>query len=126
MFLKIALSVIFFFHGFAHLGGVMAPFTKDNAGFKNAPWLFSEKIFLVSSIGRFWAVLWLMAAAGYMASAFGFFFGAEWVQRILFISAIYSLAAMVPWWRAVPQGAKAGMVFDTIVIVFLIVSERVF
>ncbi|MEN8117479.1 MAG: hypothetical protein ABFS16_10895 [Bacteroidota bacterium] len=125
MVIKIILSVVLFIHGMAHIGGILAPFKADKAGFKNAPWLFSDKVLLSSGIGMFWGVLWFIACAGFIASAFGFYFDKSWVAVVVAISAVYSLIAMVPWWKAVPPGAKVGMVFDVIVIVFLLVSGRI-
>lgn len=125
MVIKIILSLVLFIHGLAHLGGVFAPITKDHSGFKNTHWLFSNKINLDSRIAQLWGVIWLVAAIGFVSSAYGFYFQTSWVTTVVFMSAIYSLVAMIPWFNAVPAGAKVGMVFDLIVIVFLVVSQRI-
>ena len=125
MAIRIIISLVLFIHGLAHLGGVFAPIKAGNSGFKDVPWLFSNKVRMDSSVGKLWGVIWLVAMVGFISSAYGFYFQSSWVSTVVFMSAIYSLVAMIPWFNAIPAGAKAGMVFDLIVIVFLLVSERI-
>jgi hypothetical protein len=46
--------------------------------------------------------------------------GQDWWPTLAIVAAATSLAAILPWIRAVPPGAWAGALFDVVIIVALL------
>ena len=107
-------------HGLAHLSGVFAPWSNGAQGFTDAAWLFSNGVTFHSVFSRIYSLVWLAATAGLVLA------GVEVILRqknwipIAIAGCLLSLAAIVPWWRAVPPGAKVGVAFDLILLVLLL------
>ena len=117
--LRYLLAAPFLIHGLAHLSGFLTSWTGAETGFSNQPWIFTSQVSLKSGPGRVFGLLWLAAAAGFTATAYGLAFRGElWILTAL-PAAAASLLAILPWLRTVPPGAWVGAVFDLIVIVVL-------
>ena len=117
---KIVIAIALIAHGLANLAGVFAPWTKGMSGFKDAPWLFSQGITLNSGVGRAFSLIWLASSACLVAAGIGLLLGQSWWTPIAIAGALCSLAAIVPWWRAVVPGAYFGALFDVVVSVVLL------
>ncbi len=103
-------------HGLANLGGVFAPWTKSLLGFADAPWLISGGITLGSGVGHASSLVWLASTACLVIAGAGIFSRQPGWQTLAIAGCVLSLAAILPWWRAVPPGAKFGAVFDLVMI----------
>ena len=111
-------------HGLAHGSGFAAAWTSTWAGFSQRAWLFSDGITLKSPLGRAFGLLWLVAMLGLAGAGLGVLFGQSWWPALA--GAVVSLVAILPWWQAVPPGAKAGAVFDLLIVVTLLLwGERI-
>jgi hypothetical protein len=74
---------------------------------------------LGSPIGKFFGLLWLVAALMLAASGFGLAFGHDWWPSTALVGAGVSLSVILPWLRSVPVGAWVGAGFDLVVILFM-------
>ncbi len=117
---KIVIAIVLIAHGLANLAGVFAPWTKGMSGFKDAPWLFSKGITFNSGAGRASSLIWLASTAGLVAAGIGLLLGKTWWIPTATAGAICSLAAILPWWRAVAPGAYFGALVDTVVSIALL------
>lgn len=117
---KIILAIPLFAHGLAHISGFLASWTSLDVGYSSQPCLFSQSIHLQSVPGRIFGLQWLIAMIGLVGSALGFVFQREWWPSLAILSAAISLAVIVPWWNAVPPGAKVGAAFDLLVVVIIL------
>ncbi len=111
-------------HGLAHLSGVMAAWDSRGTGFKDRPWLFSDAVTLHDPVGRLFGVAWLFATLAFVAGGFDPVYQFGLWPWLPIAGAVASLIAVVPWWRAVPLGAKAGAVFDLLILVLLLPPWR--
>lgn len=106
-------------HGLAHLSGVFAPWSSGGLGFANAAWIFSNGVTFHSMFSRAYSLVWLAAVSGLVYA------GVEVILRqnnwvpVAIAGCLLSLAAILPWWKAVPPGAKAGVVFDLVILALL-------
>lgn len=107
-------------HGLANLGGVMAFALGKEAGFGDQPWLFAAGVNRRSGVGRAFGLLWLFSTLALVGAGLALVFGQAWWRPLGVVGAACSFLAIVPWWRAVPPGARFGAVFDVIVIVLLL------
>jgi len=55
----------------------------------------------------------------------GIIFQQEWWHWSAILSCAFSLVAIVPWWRAVPSGARFGAFFDVVMIVVIILYRKI-
>lgn len=124
MTLTIVVAVAFILHGLAHLSGFMAAFTGRAAGFSTRPWLLSPNVTVHSGIGRVFGLLWLVAALALAGSGLALLLGWAVWPWLPMAGAIISLMAIAPWWRTVPPGAKAGAVFDLLILLALLPGWR--
>jgi len=66
-----------------------------------------------------YSLVWLAAAAGLVLA------GVEVLMRqrswvpVAIAGCLLSLLAILPWWKAVPPGAKVGAAFDLVILVLL-------
>lgn len=65
-------------------------------------------------------VVWLIAGAGYVAAAVGFWQGAEWWRSAAWAGAAFTLIAIALWFRSVPFGVYVGGALAVGTIVYLI------
>ena len=107
-------------HGLAHLSGVFAPWSSGGQSFADTAWLFSNGVTFHSMFSRVYSLVWLAATAGLVLA------GVEVILRqrnwvpVAIVGCLLSLAAILPWWKAVPPGAKVGVAFDLVVLVLLL------
>jgi hypothetical protein len=108
-------------HGIGHLIGFLGAWTSVPVGTTDAPWLFGGEVVLSSTIGRIFGLIGLAALVSLVAGGFGLATGQAWWPTVLVVGAVVSLAAIVPWWRAVPSGAQfGGVLADVIILVALL------
>jgi hypothetical protein len=120
--LRYLLAAPFLIHGLAHLSGFLTSWTGAETGFSDRPWIISSRVTLSSGTGRIFGLFWLLAAVGFVLTAYGLAFqGKLWIAAALPAAAI-SLLAVLPWLRTVPPGAWVGAAFDLAVIVMLVTS----
>ena len=122
--LKFVIAIVLIAHGLANLGGVFAPWAKDMAGFKDAPWLFSQNITYKSGVGKAFSLVWLLSTACLVISGTGLLLNQPWWISVAIAGCICSLVSILPWWKAVVPGAYFGAVVDVVVSVFLITPLR--
>jgi len=118
--IRLFIAIPLIAHGLANLAGVCAPWTKTMQGFKDAPWLFSPNITFQSRAGRAFSLVWLSSTLCLLTAGIGLLCAQPWWIPLAIAGCMCSLAAILPWWRAVVPGAYFGAVFDVIVSLFLI------
>ena len=124
MILTYCVAAAFIMHGFAHLSGFAATFTKRDLGFTNKPWLFSPGVTLQSSIGKVFGIFWLVAAMALDGSRISLLARLRGLPGLPIGGALMSLLAIIPWWNTVVPGAKAGALFDLITLIALLPPWR--
>ncbi len=114
-------------HGLAHLGGFLASWLADRAGFEDRPWLLSQQVRLQTTVGRVLSPFWLMAVIGLVSAGLGAILRQAWWPTLALVGAVISLATILLWWKAVPMGAKLGAAFDVVIITVMILplGERI-
>ncbi len=117
--IRLFIAILLIAHGLANVAGVFAPWTKTMQGFKNAPWLFSRNITFQSSAGRAFSLVWLASTIGLVTAGVGLLLAQPWWTLAAVAGCLCSLAAIVPWLRAVVPGAYVGAVVDVIVSLLL-------
>jgi hypothetical protein len=113
-------GIFFLMHGVGHSMGFLASWTAIDVGFSDEPWLLVGDEKVKGPIGRVWGVIWLVALAGWVSVGISVLSGATGWRTQAMSSAVVSLAAILPWWRSVPGGAKAGVLVDIVVLVGLL------
>ena len=109
-------------HGIGHIAGVTGGFWPVTGGFKaDRPWVLPGDVLVTSWVGKAWALPWLAALVLITASVYGLYTGAEWWRQAALVGAVASIVAIVPWARTVPPGALAGVAFDLVTMVVLMV-----
>lgn len=71
-------------------------------------------------MGRAYSLLWLLSALGLLGAGLGLIFAQGWWCALAIAASAISLVSIVPWWKAVPPGAKFGAFFDLFAILFLL------
>ncbi|MBN1179535.1 MAG: hypothetical protein JXD18_10000 [Anaerolineae bacterium] len=107
-------------HGLAHMGGFLAAWVENLAGFDDQPWLYSKTVTLQSTVGRALSTMWLLSFLVFMGAGLGAVLRQEWWPLAAIIGAVISLDTIVMWWRAVPLGAKLGAAFDVLLLIALL------
>lgn len=118
--MRTLLGVFFVLHGLAHTVGILATWTRVEVGFRDALWLLPGRVRLRGPIGSAFGAVWLVALVGWVVAGVGAIAGAEWWPALAVSSAVVSLAAMVPWWDAMPPGVRLGILADVVVIIALL------
>jgi hypothetical protein len=124
MILNYIVVAAFILHGLAHLSGFVAAFTSRDTGFSPNSWLFSPNVTIHSAIGKLFGLLWLVAAVALAGSGLALLLGWAVWPWLPIAGAVLSLLVIVPWWNTVPPGAKAGAVFDLLILLALIPGWR--
>lgn len=114
--IKYLVGFILLMHGLAHLGGLVESWLPGDRGFGQNTWLLPGSVTTRSWAGRLVSILWLLAAAGLVASGVGIFTGTSWWRISALAAACASLVIILLWWKVVPPGAKAGAVFDLLIL----------
>lgn len=104
-------------HGLANLAGVFAPWTKNMQGFKNSTLVFSSGVLLNSTAGKLFSLIWLASSICLIFAGAGVLMHQTGWRWASVLGCVFSLVAILPWWKAVPPGARFGAVpFDILVI----------
>ena len=117
---KYILVFVIFMHGMAHISGFIASWSKLDTGYTDKPWIFPGNFSLHSAVGKAWGLLWILAMLGLVGTSLGIIFSQNWWPSLAMAAAVISLVAIFPWWQSVPAGAKAGALFDILIIVVLL------
>ncbi len=118
------LAIPFIAHGLANLAGVFAPWTKSLSGFSDVAWAFPGGTSYSSWAGRAFSPLWLVSTLCLLAAGVGIFRHQQSWPWLAILGCSFSAVAILPWWKAVPPGARSGAIFDLIVILLLISPLR--
>ena len=118
--LNYILAIPLIAHGLANLAGVIAAWTGNPSGFTDSPLLLSSSITLQTGIGRAFSLIWLLSTVVLVGAGIGVATHQNWWRSAAIMGAAFSMVAIVPWWNAVPPGARFGALFDLIVIVLLV------
>lgn len=120
--LNYILAIPLIAHGLANITGFVAAWTGNPSGFTDSPLLFSSSITMQTGIGRAFGVMWLLSTIVLVGAGIGVAAHQRWWRPAAIIGAAFSMVAIVPWWDAVPPGARFGALFDLLVIVMLLSS----
>ncbi|MFX0061899.1 MAG: hypothetical protein ACFFC7_06895 [Candidatus Hermodarchaeota archaeon] len=91
-------------HGIGHiLGVIMVSELIKLKGFTNESWLLTEKLGIRGTALRALAVIWIVPIIGFLAVAWGFWFGLEWWRLLAGAMVVLSVALFVLWWNAGPK-----------------------
>jgi hypothetical protein len=119
--LSIVVAITLLGHGIGHVMGFLASWTKVPMGFTESPWIFSGDIFVQSTVGKVFGILWLIVMGIFVAAAIGLFTEQSWWTTIAIIASFLSLVAIIPWWNTFTPGSKlAAVLVDVVVIVALL------
>jgi len=111
-------------HGLAHLSGVLAPWARDMQGYTNAAWIFSNRVTLASGLGKGYSLVWLAASGCLVVAGAGLLLRQRtWIPAAI-AGSVLSLVAILPWWKAVPPGARVGALFDLATLALLLSPWR--
>lgn len=124
MWLKWLFGLALIGHGIGHLTGVMAAWIKGGAGFKPTPWIFSPNVTITSPIGKVFSIIWLAATVVLVLAGVGLLINQAWWLTLAIAGAVISIIAIFPWWNTVVPGAKAGFVFNLLVLIVLLTPLR--
>jgi uncharacterized membrane protein YphA (DoxX/SURF4 family) len=122
--LKYVVAIALFMHGVGHVAGILNAWMSANSGFKDRPWIFSKGVTPKSPLGRLWGLFWLVALVCLVAAGLGLAFGQAWWSTLALAGALVSWLAIVPWWNSVVPGARAGALFDLLIIVALLLAKE--
>lgn len=118
--LNYILAIPLIAHGLANIASIVAVWTGNPSGFTDSPLLFSSSITLQSGIGRAFSLVWLLSTLVLVGAGIGVAAHQEWWRPVAIMGAAFSMVAIVPWWNAVPPGARFGAIFDLLVIIALL------
>jgi len=120
--MNIALAVVLFLHGFAHLPGFIVSWRL--ADLKDMPYKTTilTNAVDVGDIGiRVIGALWLIAALMFVVSGTGLLAHTAWWRSVTMASAGFSLALCVVGW----PDSRIGVFVNIVIIAFLLVAGRV-
>ncbi len=93
-------------HGLIHLMGFLASWEiTEVEGLTGSPSLLLDELALDHPAVRAFGLLWLVAVAGFAASAIGLMSHARWTRLLLATSAAISMVVCVIWWSEAWIGA---------------------
>ena len=118
--IKFVIAIPLIMHGLANLAGVFAPWMKALQGFKDAPWLFSSGVTFASTAGKAFSLVWLASSICLVAAGVGLLMEQAWWSTAAVAGCLCSLAAILPWLKAVVPGAYVGAIFDVILLIYLL------
>lgn len=114
---RIGLAALLALHGLVHLLGFVVPFRlAEIEGFPHTTMVLDGRVDLGEGGIRVVGVLWLLAAAAFVAAAVGVWLLAPWWWGLALGVSVGSLALCV---LGLPQ-ARAGIVVDLVLLVLLL------
>jgi hypothetical protein len=117
---RLVFAIPLIMHGLANLAGVFAPWSKSLLGFSDSEWLLPGRVNLRSLMGKAWSLVWLASSICLVGAGVGLLLLQDWWLWAGVAGAALSLLSILPWWRAVPPGARFGAIFDLAVILVLL------
>ena len=121
MVLEYVAALVIIGHGIGHATGFLESWTSIKVGFHDAPWLFDGKTKLKSPVGKAFGTLWLVCIPIFIVAGIGILLGDVWWRETAVIGSVVSIVAMLPWWKAMIGGAKAGLLLNLAIIIVLLV-----
>lgn len=112
-------ALVIFGHGIGHITGPLFSYGVKIGGMADKPWILSVKQTMTGRVAKAWSVLWIAALILFVVSSTGAFMGDTWWREWSVIGAAVSMIAMVPWWRSILIGAKAGVLLDVAMLLIL-------
>ena len=119
--MHIALAVILFGHGFAHLVGFVVPWRI--ATLKEMPYKITIRANSVNvgDLGiRVVGILWLIAALAFAVSSIGVLAQASWWLSISMIVAVFSFFLCIIGW----PDSRIGVFIITAIVAFLLIGKQ--
>jgi len=117
--IRLLVAGAFGMHGIGMIGAAAyLPWSmrSPKGDFVGASWLLGGGT-LASIAG---VIVWLIAGAGYLAAAVGFWQGALWWCSVAWVGAIFTLIAIALWFRSVPFGVYVGGTLAVATVVYLL------
>ncbi len=121
MVLEYVAALVIIGHGIGHTTGFFESWTNIKMNFHDEPWLFDNKTKMKSPIGRAFGIVWLFCIPIFIVSGIGILLGEVWWRDWAIVGSLVSIVAMLPWWKAMIGGAKAGLLLDFAIIIVLLV-----
>ena len=118
--IRFLVAIPLIMHGLANLGGALAFGGKTPEGFSTQPSVISSKLYMNSSLGRLWGVVWLLSALALVVAGLAAIFQRESWLTLSILGTTLSIAAIAPWWNTVPPGARFGAIFDLFALAVLL------
>lgn len=119
--MRFALALVLFVHGIAHIVGFVVPWRiakLDEAPYKTT--LLNGRLDVGDTGIRVVGVLWLLAAAGFAASAIALLVTSPWWPLITLIVAGFSLVLTILGW----PDSRIGVPIDVLLIGYLLAGGR--
>ena len=120
MLLQYLAAFVIFGHGIGHLTGPLASFGVKIGGTSDEPWLLPGGHRMTSKVGKAWSVFWFASMILFVISSIGAFMGEGWWRDWAILGSVVSLVAMVPWWKSILTGAKAGVLLNIAILIVLL------
>lgn len=98
--------------------GLYLPFDRSG-GFVGPSWLLGKGL-VASVVG---VVVWVIAGAGFIGAAWGFWQSAPWWTTAAWIGSIGTIAAIALWAGAIQPGMYAGGLLAVGTIVYLLLNR---
>jgi hypothetical protein len=119
--LEYVAALVIIGHGIGHTTGFIESWTSVKSGFHDEPWLFDSRTRLRSPVGRAFGLVWLVLVPVFIIAGIGILLGDTWWRETAIAGSVLSAVVMLPWWRAMIGGAKAGLLLDFAIIIVLLV-----
>jgi len=119
--MRIALAVILFGHGFAHLVGFVVPWRI--ATLKEMPYkttVLADSVNVGDLGARVLGILWALAALAFAVSGIGVLTRVRWWQPVTAIVAVFSFFLCIIGWSE----SRTGVVVNIAIVAFLLVDRR--
>ncbi len=124
---RLAVAITLFGHGIGHVVGFLGSWTQlrpfPEPAFNESPWIFSEGVFIQSTIGKVFGIFWLLSMGAFFAASIGLIANQAWWSTTTVIASILSLLAVVPWWNSFTPGImskKSAVLVDVLALVVLL------
>jgi hypothetical protein len=118
--IRFLVAIPLILHGLANLGGALAFAGKPPDGYKPRPSIISDKLHMHSTFGRIWGIVWLLSALALVTAGLAVIFQRDIWLILSILGSGLSFAAIGPWWKTVPPGARFGAIFDFVALVILL------
>jgi len=122
MVLEYLAAFVLIGHGIGHSTGFFESWTNINMNFHDEGWLFDPRTKMKSTPGRVFDIIWLACIPIFVVSGIGIALGEVWWRDWAIIGSAVSIVGMLPWWRAMIGGAKAGLLLDFAILAVLLLN----